>query len=851
MTAFDRCRSVGVRAVRAPRRRGVSSILAMLYLVMFGSLAAAMAVVAQSNLRTADSAMRVSRAMSAAETGLVFGVRRLNEQASRFVVLAGTVDADLAFDLWTGGLPSDEVDVLPAVGYSETTEPSGIMQAIAYVHEDVDAHWFDAEAGDALLPNVDTDLGVLEVKPISLGESADDPYFRLRYEILADEPAIRVTSIGVDRDLTRQVSMDFRLAKRIEYAVVTPNRLMIGKNVMVEGPIGTRYGVFADGSPNEEELDLPNGDPMTIRSDFYGLDADLDTLLDAFYAAVVDYDVDGDSRLRPSHPDEGIGVASNDEFVDWDGNEYVDDFDLFLATFDADGDGRVVYDGTLAYAAGYGSLDEEYGPDAGEDLQLMRLIDESRPDRNGDGVFPPVAGNDKDRILGWQDGVVDALDQYAKVRGRVMFGVTRADWEDYHGESYQTEVQGPIMAPVGEAPLLFEVNDERMIELTTGMFADSRTWFEDQVPASPVTDISQPPADESFIHDQATTVGTFTLAADMDPYESVPFGSPGAYDYYQRPVFENYTFENLRIPRGSNALFINCTFAGVTWIETLSVEDTEGTWNYTGAYNWQDDDLDGIPDDGELTLGKFREPGDPYSPMTAPLPDGTRTNNTRLYSNNLRFDSCTFLGSVAGDRIGSDDPDDRTYTHWRNKVQFTGDTRFYIDPNDPDLLDQPDVDVLRPILLAMNDADREQLATSSIMLPGWSVDIGSFDAFAPRVNLKGTIVAGVLDIRGRAEIRGTMLMTYRPARNEGPLLVMGSINVDRFNTTIGYFSSDDGDSEGSEPVPGEFGEIRLIYEPPAGLPDGIPWPVSVRAVQNSYAEGGMRSYAEGGLSPGS
>ncbi len=834
MTAVHRSTSNRIHPPRRPRRRGVSSVLAMLYLVMFGSLAAAMAVVAQSNLRTADSSIRVSRAMSAAETGLVFGARRLAEQASRFVVVSGTVDADFAFDLWTGGLTSDEVSVLPPDGYTESTDPDGIMQAIAYVHQEIDAHWFDADASDEALPLVDEQLGVLQVKPISLGESDDDPYFRLRYEILADDPVIRITSIGVDRDLSRQVSMDFQIAKRIEYAVVTPNRLMIGKNVMIEGPIGTRYGVFADGSPNEDELDLPNGDPMTIRSDFFGLDEDLDDLLDAFYAEVADHDTDGDGRLRPSHPDEGDGVAGNAEFVDWDDNEYVDDFDLFLATFDSDLDGRVVYDETLAIAAGYSGLTEEYGGGTGEDLQLMRLIDEARPDRDGDGE----PGTISDIALGWRDGVVDGLDQYANVTGRVMFGVARADWEDYHGESYQTEVQGPIRAGVDEAPVLFEVNDERMIELTTGMFADSRTWFEDQVPASPVTDLADPPADEDFIHDQATTAGTMTAAADMDPYESVPFGSPGAYDYYQRPVFEGYTFTNLRIPRGSNALFIDCTFIGVTWIETLSVEDTEGTWNYTGAYNWQDDDLDGVPDDGELTLGKFREPGDPYSPMTAPLPNGTRTDNTRLYSNNIRFDSCTFLGSVAGDRIGSDAADDRTYTHWRNKVQFTGNTRFYIDPDDPDLAEQPDVDELRPILVAMTAADRAQLATSSIMLPGWSVDIGSFDAFAPRVNLKGTIVAGVLDIRGRAEIRGTMLMTYRPARNEGPLLVMGSINVDRFNTTIGYFSSDDGDSEGSEPVPGEFGEIRLIYEPPAALPDGIPWPVSVMGVADSYVEGG-------------
>ncbi|MCH2161448.1 MAG: hypothetical protein MK085_06195, partial [Phycisphaerales bacterium] len=52
------------------QRHGVASVLAMMFLVIFSSLAAAMAVVASGNLRTADASLRVSRATSAAETGL-------------------------------------------------------------------------------------------------------------------------------------------------------------------------------------------------------------------------------------------------------------------------------------------------------------------------------------------------------------------------------------------------------------------------------------------------------------------------------------------------------------------------------------------------------------------------------------------------------------------------------------------------------------------------------------------------------------------------------------------------------------------------------------------------------------
>ncbi|MFZ9914002.1 MAG: hypothetical protein ACO3IB_01500, partial [Phycisphaerales bacterium] len=58
----------------------MASVLAMMFLVIFASLAAAMAVVAQGNLRTADSALKVSRAQSAAESGLVFAARRLEKE---------------------------------------------------------------------------------------------------------------------------------------------------------------------------------------------------------------------------------------------------------------------------------------------------------------------------------------------------------------------------------------------------------------------------------------------------------------------------------------------------------------------------------------------------------------------------------------------------------------------------------------------------------------------------------------------------------------------------------------------------------------------------------------------------
>ena len=54
-------------------------------------------------------------------------------------------------------------------------------------------------------------------------------------------------------------------------------------------------------------------------------------------------------RLRIYHPTEGLAVTAEPSvIVDVDGNEYVDDFDLFLGQFDTNADGWVVYDQLLA-----------------------------------------------------------------------------------------------------------------------------------------------------------------------------------------------------------------------------------------------------------------------------------------------------------------------------------------------------------------------------------------------------------------------------------------------------------------------------------------------------------------------
>jgi hypothetical protein len=802
-------------------RRGVASILAMMFMVIFSALAAAMAVVAQGNLRTAASALHVSRAMSAAEAGIVFAMKRLESEGKRFVIEKGVVDGDYAYDLWMGTYDQAAdgiVDVLDPDDYTVST-PSGdgLVHALYDVHA-TDAHAFDGViTGDTSWPAIDSTSGTLRVKPIQLTTSgATGPYFVLKYEPIADQPYIRVTCMGVDQDITRTIQMDFRIGKKIEFAVLSPNRIMIGKNVRIEGPLGTRYGIVSG------ELDGVNGDPLVMVSDFYYLNNTLDNQLDTFFGEVQAHDVDGDNRLRPAHTLEAVGLSAS-YMVDNDGDEYVDDFDIFLGYYDANNDGMVLYDAALAAAAGIGTTTVEFDVD----LQLARLMDEALADRDGDGV----TGTAADWGLGYRDGVIDSNDLYAKVHGRLAFAVDQTAWEAAHGESYQSVVNGPVRTDIDQSPVEFAVDAEDLRELTTDMFNDAQNYY-DSATSSGLSFGHDPMTDPSG----AAISGQVLASINNDPgaaytppttWEGVPFGAAGSYDFYQRPTYENMTFSNVRIPMGNNGLFINCTFKGITYIEAHPANDDKH-WNLAGAL---EEDA-GNP--GTYVL-RFEDLVNSDPPQVS----GSPVYDTRPYSNNIRFDNCTFIGSVSADK-----PDQ--YTHWRNKVQYTGNTRFYIDEEDEDLDTQTDAAEIRSVIQGFSAAALEEMKKSSILMPGWSLDVGNFTNdqgvtpdLTPKVNLKGVIVAGVLDIRGTADVFGTVLMTFRPVADEGPLHYGGQ--TEAFNTTIGYFDPSSGSLEGSslaDIIAQGFGEITIRYNPDALLPDGIPWPIYIEPETSTYYEGG-------------
>ncbi len=781
----------------------------MMFLVIFGSLASVMAVVAQGNLRTAQAHLEVNRALSAAETGLAMSTQILEFAANRFIIEKGVIDTDYGSDLWNGTWDEDlgAVEIQPPDGFIEETPATSLKSAVLNAHVAYE-HTVTLQPSDEDLPAIDQNNRVL-ARPIPVIDSDTDLTFQLIYELLDDGRYVRVTSIGRDGELSRTLQQDYQIVKQLDAAIIAPSRIMIGKNVHIQGPIGSRYG------QNPDDLTEENGHPLVLRSDFRHLNDTLDSWIDLLEDAINDYDLDGDNRLRPGHPEESEGLGGG-TLVDANEDGYVDDYDLWLKSYDTNEDQQVVWDSDKAAANGYGSLSPEF---SGVDDQLAELMDKANPDRNGDGIVDA-----EDSVLGYDDGVINNLDNYSKVDGSLLFKCSVDDWQTGQGGiDYQSIINGAIKPDRDDSAVSFEVDDTRLYALDTSDFVNAQNVLKDVTEDAATFDsqvqsnLGEDPNAHTWT-DHATNPDY--LKQSLGTWEEMPLGSAGFYDYYKRPVYKNMTFVNVKVPMGNNGLFINCTFIGATYLETYPHTDQDN-WNYLGM----------VEKIGTEYVDKYDfENMDPKTYVDAPWNTGDPADpvfDTRPFSNNIRFHDCTIIGAIVTDAS-------EQMTQVRNKLQFTGATTFTLDPDgiEGTNLDEADKDAAREAF----DDNADELAKSSLMAPGYSVDIGSFDNDGQQVFLKGTIVAGLIDIRGTADVEGTLLSTYVPVKDEGPLAYGASPAA--FNTTIGYFDVDDGDGEGSEPnLEDGFGQVTIRYNPDLPLPDGIMAPIKILFVPGTYHEG--------------
>ena len=200
----------------------------------------------------------------------------------------------------------------------------------------------------------------------------------------------------------------------------------------------------------------------------------------------------------------------------------------------------------------------------------------------------------------------------------------------------------------------------------------------------------------------------------------------------KRYIYKDQMFNNVNLPKDKNALFINCTFDGVLFIDS-----------------------------------------------------GKTTSNY----NNVRFDNCTFNGTIV-----TNTP--QTFNWQKNCLYYTGSATF------------------------QNDTSSE----ATILAPHFNVNLGNTNPVAGTDNvLHGAIVGGIVDVRGNAEVFGTIIS-----------MADTSMYTSGYVTNIGATLNDGG----SETVAiGDIGVINITPDPDKLLPSGIISPIIIKPLQNTYCEG--------------
>ncbi len=223
--------------------------------------------------------------------------------------------------------------------------------------------------------------------------------------------------------------------------------------------------------------------------------------------------------------------------------------------------------------------------------------------------------------------------------------------------------------------------------------------------------------------------------------EYFPHGPDGYNDYksgsltLDRAVHENQTYTDAYLAANQNALFRNCTFEGVLYVDCHQTSQSSG------------------------------------------------------YCNNIRFENCNFNGVIV-----TNTPDDLSWQ--RNALYFTGAATF-------------------------NNTSDIQEAT--ILAPHFNVDLGNTNPEQSDNNvLTGAIVGGIVDIRGNAQIYGTIISMCDTSQW-----------TSGFVTNIGA-TLDDGGSETTDL--GDIGVISITPEAEMMLPSGITSPIIIKPDPDTYSE---------------
>lgn len=398
---------------RRTHRRGSVAMLAMLYLVIFSSLAVAMFELSTLNTQAAGNLNDLQRARATAESGMRWITYRLAHM-TRPRTPIGNISSSVAASLWTPITAAIKTDMQQQVIVSErTVTVSGNTLTLGPIADDETAARFTI---------------TMQQHPLFSGDPTDSRY-------------VRVTSTGLSGKATRSISMDFMIDKKVKFAVVGKVEVQIGKNTLVEGNIGMA-------TPNKYP-------PFISLSDFKHLTSSLDTQIGNFEAFLKANHNGYDGRISVNNPTE-YQAAVKAGYSDVNGDGYIDEYDLFVKAFDSSGNHQV-------------SAAEFTNPSTGQsyDTNLFSAIDSLG------GQLQP---SDPVRT-GYQDGVISNSDSYAKVRGQVMLATSGPGWASNlasQGLTINDMFSGPIVPPSPSTPpVQFGVDPSQMFDLSPSNFDTS------------------------------------------------------------------------------------------------------------------------------------------------------------------------------------------------------------------------------------------------------------------------------------------------------------------------------------------------------------------------------------------
>ncbi len=289
----------------------------------------------------------------------------------------------------------------------------------------------------------------------------------------------------------------------------------------------------------------------------------------------------------------------------------------------------------------------------------------------------------------------------------------------------------------GEA--MFDENGDRIYSSDDEVQGEHEGINYDQYSGVPGMDISDYNTD--LYNNSLTNISnTSNIQVEYFPHASGNYnyprdGSPSSTwnRRLERRVYENQHFSNVRLPDNYNALFINCTFDDVLYIDVYK----SGSSRY----------------------------------------------------NNVRFEDCTFNGMIV-----TDVPQQFKWRH--NALYFTGSATF------------------------QNNFSEE----ATILAPHFNVNLGNSNSTAGETNqLTGAIVGGIVDVRGNANIEGTIIS-----------MADTTMYTSGYVTNIGA-TLNDGGSETT--TIDDVGTIIIEPEPDRKLPSGITTPIVIGSADgNSYVE---------------